>query len=216
MNHSVFVQLINDPLLPELHPNAAATLLEVDKNINPGLIDGGELSPLQTRCVEAVAKDWQACNRPGRDLSRLCPFLLSKVLTRSLEVAKAAKLEQERVIHGLIFSIHRITISGAINIPEVNGVYILGGAHYTDDEGKEWNSFAKDGMDEGEEDVFEIWCVAKHNDPGTYIWQIEAKNDGSELYKAEIPSLAPPPEQGWKWKGPNGWTDAPDLRCTWR
>lgn len=92
MNHltrSMFSELIDDSLLPELHPNAAVTLMVIEKSFaaqSTSNIGGANdlLSPLQKRCIERVALDWEAWNRPGRDLSQLSPFLLSRILARSL------------------------------------------------------------------------------------------------------------------------------------
>jgi len=229
LTRATFSELIDISLLPELHPNAAVTLMVIEKRFM-STSDTGRvnelLSPLQNRCIERVALDyWEAWNRPGRDLSQLSPSLLSRILARSLEIAKRAKDKVDRENNALKGTrIRTIVISGATDVPGVNGEYRPTGRYTDADDGLEWDKYVKFGPFDGHSD--NEFQLSGYVSGETDVWTIVAVDQPDErneikVYSVTIPDqddplYKSPPENGWMRVHENGSTLEPEFECICR
>ena len=206
LDATTFTRLTSPACMVEIDNSAAVALLRAEALLFPDSKTSGDLSTLQTRCVEALVRAWESIDVPKleHDLSGLNPILFCCTFTQTLTAAKLRLwVDQVKVVEGIQELPSRILVSGA-GSEEVNGFYTVGL--------DEWYNnclvFSKRASD-GKKGRFEIslWDDLDDN----MFWSIARCSD--LLYIQPEPILDNqrlPPCRGWL-KSDHGLLPAPTL-----
>jgi hypothetical protein len=210
LDATTFTRFTAPACMVEIDKSAAVTLLQVEALLFPESKTSDDLSTLQTRCVEALARAWESIDVPKleHDLSGLNPILFRCAFAKALATAKLhlwlenAKFEVENQVLPRKQDLpSRILVSGA-GSEEVNGIYtVLMDSWYND--ALMFHKRAHDGNG-----GFEISLIDDLDD--NVFWSIERYP--TTLYRKPIPTQDNqllPPRQGWLWV--HGLLPAPTL-----
>lgn len=101
LNPEIFSSVTEESVLPMVACEAAIPFMELEKSINPLLVEGTHLTSLQKRCVTALTHSWKFLRTANMEkrLSQLDPLVAAYALAQAMEHAKAESLQaDERIL----------------------------------------------------------------------------------------------------------------------
>jgi len=197
LSMEVFLQLVEESLLPVLDPDAAIELMEIEQGLRDAAAHeccADEFTSLQKRGVEALA----SANFDNALLTKknLSPSVVSRVVMRSLDLAQK-ELKNLRSLEGGLPKSVRVKGAG---LEEVNGLY-----ERRSEYGRGSLHFSKKGTWRGDSATFYLLA---NTFPGIAVWSI-AVADPDDNQPRAIPymrlmqspkndGILMPPVEGWR------------------
>ena len=169
MEATAFARFTDPACFVEIDESVAVELLQVEALLFPETKTAVNLSSLQDRCVEALARDWKSIDVPELelDLCDLNPILFRCTFEKAMASAQRRLwMEQVKVRMGDRKLPSQILVSGA-GSEEANGVYAVQSAWCNDG-----LMFVKQTADENEGN-YEICLASKAEETsGNLYWWI--------------------------------------------